>query len=225
MTSSVTAPLERQFGQMPGLNQMSSTRSAGASVVTLQFSLDPQPRRRRAGGAGRDQRRRQPAARRPARAADLRQGQPGRRADPHPRAHLARPCPSPRSRTWPTPAWRRRSSQHPGVGLVTISGGNRPAVRIAGQPARPRRLRPQHRRRAHHHRHPERQHAQGQLRRPGAKPPPSTPTTRSPTPASTDDLVIAYKNGAPGPPARRRHRRRRRGEQPARRLGQHAPRR
>ncbi|TXH03086.1 MAG: MdtB/MuxB family multidrug efflux RND transporter permease subunit [Nevskiaceae bacterium] len=39
MTSSVTAPLERQFGQMPGLNQMSSTSSAGASVITLQFSL------------------------------------------------------------------------------------------------------------------------------------------------------------------------------------------
>src|SRR6187200_1549809 len=40
MTSSVTAPLERQFGQMPGLNQMSSTSSAGASVITLQFTLD-----------------------------------------------------------------------------------------------------------------------------------------------------------------------------------------
>src|SRR4249920_3787143 len=40
MTSSVTAPLERQFGQMPSLNQMSSTSSAGASVITLQFSLD-----------------------------------------------------------------------------------------------------------------------------------------------------------------------------------------
>src|SRR5436190_2327633 len=39
MTSSVTAPLERQFGQMPGLNQMSSVSSAGASVITLQFSL------------------------------------------------------------------------------------------------------------------------------------------------------------------------------------------
>jgi multidrug efflux pump len=38
MTSSVTAPLERQFGQMPGLNQMSSTSSGGASVITLQFS-------------------------------------------------------------------------------------------------------------------------------------------------------------------------------------------
>src|SRR3989337_861233 len=40
MTSSITAPLERQFGQMPGLNQMSSTSSGGASVITLQFSLD-----------------------------------------------------------------------------------------------------------------------------------------------------------------------------------------
>src|SRR5271154_3526443 len=39
MTSSVTAPLEVQFGQMPGLNQMSSVSSAGASVVTLQFDL------------------------------------------------------------------------------------------------------------------------------------------------------------------------------------------
>jgi multidrug efflux pump len=40
MTSSVTAPLERQFGEMPGLNQMSSQSSAGASVITLQFGLD-----------------------------------------------------------------------------------------------------------------------------------------------------------------------------------------
>ena len=40
MTSAVTAPLERQFGQMPGLNQMSSISSAGASVLTLQFNLN-----------------------------------------------------------------------------------------------------------------------------------------------------------------------------------------
>src|SRR5271154_3950285 len=39
MTSSVTAPLEVQFGQMPSLNEMTSTSSAGASVITLQFSL------------------------------------------------------------------------------------------------------------------------------------------------------------------------------------------
>ncbi|MDR3423537.1 MAG: MdtB/MuxB family multidrug efflux RND transporter permease subunit [Alphaproteobacteria bacterium] len=39
MTSAVTAPLERQFGQMPGLTQMSSVSSAGASILTLQFDL------------------------------------------------------------------------------------------------------------------------------------------------------------------------------------------
>src|SRR3984957_10989051 len=39
MTSTVSAPLERQFGQMPGLKEMSSRSSAGASVVTLQFDL------------------------------------------------------------------------------------------------------------------------------------------------------------------------------------------
>ncbi len=40
MTSAITAPLERQFGQMPGLTQMSSTSSGGASVITLQFNLN-----------------------------------------------------------------------------------------------------------------------------------------------------------------------------------------
>ena len=39
MANTVTAPLERQFGQMAGLERMSSTSAAGASVVTLQFSL------------------------------------------------------------------------------------------------------------------------------------------------------------------------------------------
>src|SRR5512141_800883 len=39
-SSSITAPLERQFGQMPGLRQMTSTSSGGSSVITLQFSLD-----------------------------------------------------------------------------------------------------------------------------------------------------------------------------------------
>src|SRR5215216_1694879 len=40
MSRTVTAPLERQFGQMAGLNRMSSTSSAGASIITLQFALD-----------------------------------------------------------------------------------------------------------------------------------------------------------------------------------------
>src|SRR5207245_9059034 len=40
MASAVTAPLERQFGQLPGLNQMTSNSSTGSSVITLQFVLD-----------------------------------------------------------------------------------------------------------------------------------------------------------------------------------------
>ncbi|HZR27138.1 MAG TPA: efflux RND transporter permease subunit, partial [Terriglobales bacterium] len=40
MTSSVTSPLERQFGQVPGLSQMTSTSSFGSSIITLQFNLD-----------------------------------------------------------------------------------------------------------------------------------------------------------------------------------------
>ncbi|MEI8090319.1 MAG: multidrug efflux RND transporter permease subunit [Opitutaceae bacterium] len=40
MASSVTAPLERRFGQIPGVNQMSSSSSGGSSVITLQFSLE-----------------------------------------------------------------------------------------------------------------------------------------------------------------------------------------
>jgi multidrug efflux pump len=39
ITSAITSPLEKQFGQMPGLNQMYSTSSGGASVITLQFNL------------------------------------------------------------------------------------------------------------------------------------------------------------------------------------------
>ncbi len=40
MASAVTAPLERQFGQVPGLNQMTSTSSDGSSIITLQFALN-----------------------------------------------------------------------------------------------------------------------------------------------------------------------------------------
>jgi multidrug efflux pump len=40
VASAITAPLERQFGQVPGLNQMTSMSSGGSSIITLQFSLD-----------------------------------------------------------------------------------------------------------------------------------------------------------------------------------------
>ena len=38
--SAITAPLERQFGEMPGLNQMTSISSGGSSIITLQFALN-----------------------------------------------------------------------------------------------------------------------------------------------------------------------------------------
>src|SRR6201991_1555894 len=40
MASAVPSPMERQFGQVPGLSQMTSTSSFGSSVITLQFNLD-----------------------------------------------------------------------------------------------------------------------------------------------------------------------------------------
>ena len=57
MATTVTAPLERQFGQMQGLSQMTSTSSGGTSVIVLQFNLSLEHRRRRRGSAVGDQRR------------------------------------------------------------------------------------------------------------------------------------------------------------------------
>ena len=88
MASAVTAPLERQFGQVPGLSQMTSTSSDGSSVIVLQFALEPEHRHRRTGSAGRHQRRAILFAGRPAYAADLQQDQSGRHADSHARSHV-----------------------------------------------------------------------------------------------------------------------------------------
>jgi multidrug efflux pump len=129
MTSSVTAPLEVQFGQMPGLNQMSSTSSAGASVITLQFSLDlsldvaEQQVQAAINAAGN------------LLPADL----------PAPPIYAkVNPADAPiltlalTSKTLPLievedladTRLAQKISQLPGVGLVSISGGHRPAVRI-----------------------------------------------------------------------------------------------
>ncbi len=79
--SSITAPLERQFGELPGLSQMTSSSSFGASVITLQFDSGRKHRRGRAGSAGRDQFGADLSSRRSAHAADLQQSQSGRRSD------------------------------------------------------------------------------------------------------------------------------------------------
>ena len=134
MTSSITAPLERQFGQMPGLNQMSSTSSGGASVITLQFSLDlsldvaEQEVQAAINASGTF------PADRPADAADLQQGQPGRHADHHAGADVedaaaaeARGSRRHAARDEALATARRRPGE-------PLSGGQRPAVRIQANP-------------------------------------------------------------------------------------------
>src|SRR5512144_834632 len=133
MTSSVTAPLERQFGQMPGLNQMSSTSSAGASVVTLQFSLD----------LSLDVAEQEVQAAINASGTFLPTDLPG-----PPVYNKVNPADTPiltlalTSNTLPLTKLEdladtriaQKISQLPGVGLVSISGGQRPAVRIQVNP-------------------------------------------------------------------------------------------
>ena len=88
MASAVTTPLERQFGQMPSLTQMTSVSSFATSQITLQFDARSQHRRRRAGRAGRDQRRVEPVAADAAGAADLLEVEPGRHAGADARGQL-----------------------------------------------------------------------------------------------------------------------------------------
>ena len=133
MTSSVTAPLERQFGQMPGLNQMLSTSSGGASVVTLQFSLDLSL----------------DIAEQEVQAAINAAGNLLPQDLPTPPVYSkVNPADTPilalavTSVTLPLPQVQdlietrlaQKISQLQGVGLVTISGGQRPAVRVRANP-------------------------------------------------------------------------------------------
>ncbi len=133
MASSVTAPLERQFGQMPGLNQMSSTSSGGASVITLQFTLELSL----------------DVAEQEVQAAINASGNflPTDLPNP-PIYNKVNPADTPiltlalTSQTLPLPRLEdladtriaQKISQLPGVGLVSISGGQRPAVRIQVNP-------------------------------------------------------------------------------------------
>ncbi|MFE0757127.1 MdtB/MuxB family multidrug efflux RND transporter permease subunit [Inquilinus sp. NPDC058860] len=133
MTSSVTAPLEKQFGQMPGLNQMTSASSAGASVVTLQFNLDLSL----------------DVAEQEVQAAINAAGNllPGDLPAP-PIYAKVNPADAPilslavTSKTIPLTELQnlvdtrlaQKISQQPGVGLVSLSGGARPAVRIQVNP-------------------------------------------------------------------------------------------
>ncbi|MBM3341498.1 MAG: MdtB/MuxB family multidrug efflux RND transporter permease subunit [Betaproteobacteria bacterium] len=134
IASSVTAPLERQFGQMPGLRQMSSTSSGGASVITLQFSLEVQL----------DSAEQSVQAAINAAANLL----PGDLPAP-PVYSKVNPADAPiltlgvTSKTMPMTQVQnltdtrvaQKISQVTGVGLVTLSGGQRPAVRVQANPS------------------------------------------------------------------------------------------
>ncbi|MGE8701066.1 MAG: efflux RND transporter permease subunit, partial [Achromobacter sp.] len=133
MTSLVTSPLERQFGQMPGLNQMSSTSSGGASVITLQFNLT----------LPLDVAEQQVQAAINAASnllpSDLPVPPTYNKVNPADAAVLTLAITSP---TMPLPQVRdlvdtrvaQRLSQIPGVGLVSVAGGQRPAVRVQVNP-------------------------------------------------------------------------------------------
>jgi multidrug efflux pump len=133
MASSVTAPLEKQFGQVPGLNQMTSTSSFGSSLITLQFTLDLNI----------------DVAEQEVQAAINAAGSYLPRDLPTPPIYSkTNPADAPiltlslTSTTLPLPKVEeladtrlaQKISQLPGVGLVSISGGQRPAVRVQANP-------------------------------------------------------------------------------------------
>jgi multidrug efflux pump len=133
VTSSITAPLERQFGQMPGLKQMSSTSSGGASVVTLQFELaidlDTAEQEVQAGiNAGSN-----------LLPADLPSPPIYSKVNPADAPILtlgitSRTLPMTQVQNLVDTRLAQKISQIAGVGLVTLSGGQRPAVRVQVNP-------------------------------------------------------------------------------------------
>jgi multidrug efflux pump len=133
IASSITAPLERQFGQMPGLRQMTSTSSGGSSVIVLQFSLDLSL----------------DVAEQEVQASINAAGTFLPRDLPNPPVYSkTNPADAPvltlalTSDTLPLPQVEdlaetrlaQKISQLSGVGLVSIAGGQRPAVRIQANP-------------------------------------------------------------------------------------------
>ncbi|MBX6317649.1 MdtB/MuxB family multidrug efflux RND transporter permease subunit [Pigmentiphaga sp.] len=133
MTSLVTAPLERQFGQMPGLNQMSSISSGGASVITLKFNLDlpldiaEQEVQAAINAAGN------------LLPSDLPAPPIYNKVNPADTPVLTLAISSPtlplyQVRDLVDTRMAQKISQVSGVGLVSIAGGQRPAVRIRANP-------------------------------------------------------------------------------------------
>jgi len=133
MSTAITAPLERQFGQMPGLKQMRSTSSGGSSVITLEFDLDLNidiaEQEVQAGiNAGTN-----------LLPADLANPPVYSKVNPADAPILtlalsSTTVPLPQVEDLADTRLAQKISQVSGVGLVTISGGQRPAVRIQANP-------------------------------------------------------------------------------------------
>jgi multidrug efflux pump len=133
MASSVTAPLERQFGQTPGLNQMTSTSSFGSSLITLQFNLD----------LNIDVAEQQVQAAINSASNLLPPGLPNppiyNKINPADAPILtlaltSQSLPLSKVEDLADTTFAQKISQLSGVGLVSISGGQRPAVRIQANP-------------------------------------------------------------------------------------------
>ena len=133
MASSVTAPLERQFGQMPGLQQMTSTSSDGSSVITLQFNLSmnidigEQEVQQSINSAGTYL------------PADLPTPPIYNKINPADTPILtlaltSSTLPLSKVEDFADTRLAPKISQLPGVGLVSISGGQKPAVRVQANP-------------------------------------------------------------------------------------------
>jgi multidrug efflux pump len=133
ITSSITAPLERQFGQMPGLDRMASTSSGGASIITLTFSLDltldiAEQEVQAAINAADN-----------LLPADLPTPPIYNKVNPADAPILtlgiaATTIPLPKVEDLVDTRLAQKISQIAGVGLVSISGGQRPAVRVQADP-------------------------------------------------------------------------------------------
>ncbi len=132
-TSSITAPLERQFGQIPGLNQMSSSSSGGASVITLQFVLNLNLDVAEQGVQ---------AAINAANSflpADLPMPPVYSKVNPADApvivlAITSDTLPLPKVQDYVDTRLAQKFSQLTGVGLVSVGGGQRPAVRVQVNP-------------------------------------------------------------------------------------------
>ena len=204
MASAVATPLERRFGRIAGLTEMTSASSLGSTNAHAAVRSGPRRRRGRARRAGGDQRRRRRAARQPADPPHLPEGEPGRRADPDPLAHAPTRCRSRRCSTPPTPCSRRRSRRCAGVGQVFVGGGQQPAVRVQVDPERARRrwgsaLEDVRTALAQ----PTVEPAQGGARRADRRRRPSPPTISSSTPPPTAPLIVAYAERRAGAARRR----------------------